>query len=206
MARTWNDDYVRGTTPWDSGAPEPILIELVQAKALPTGRALDLGCGTGTNAIWLAQHGYSVLGVDVAPLAIERARAKLPASLPCRFTTLDLFAELPDGGPFQLVFDRGCFHVFDEPSERTKVAAQVAEVLAPDGVWLSLIGSTEGPPRDVGPPRRTLRDVVDAIEPHLEIVSVRSAAFRDSPQLAMAWVCIARRRAVPAQPSSRHRG
>jgi len=80
----------------------------------------------------------------------------------------------------------------------------VAAVLAPDGMWLSLIGSTEGPPREMGPPRRSLRDVADAIEPHLEILSVRSAEFRDLPEPAMAWICLSRHRKVPAQPSTRH--
>ena len=206
MAQTWNDHYAAGFTPWDSGVPEPILVEAVQAKTLPAGRALDLGCGTGTNAVWLAQQGWTVLGVDVAPLAIERARGKLPAGLPCRFAVLDLLTTLPDGGPFDLVFDRGCFHVFDNPAERSQLAAQVAAVLAPGGMWLSMIGSTEGPPRESGPPRRTLREVVDAIEPHLEIASVTSAAFRDAPEPAMAWICASRRRAVPAQPSTGPRG
>lgn len=205
MVTTWNDNYAEGFTPWDTGVPEPLLVQMVESGSLPTGRALDVGCGTGTNAIWLAQRGYEVLGVDVAPLAIDKARARLHSGIRCRFETLDVLATLPDGGPFQLVFDRGCFHVFDEPAERAKLAAQVAAVLAPDGVWLSLIGSTEGPPRDIGPPRRSLRDVANAIEPYLEIVSVRSAEFRDTPVPAMAWVCLSRRRPVPAQTSSRHR-
>jgi SAM-dependent methyltransferase len=183
-----------------------MLVELVRSGTLPLGRALDLGCGTGINAVWLAQHGYEVTGVDVAPLAIEQARARQPAGVACRFATHDVLAAMPDGGPFQLVFDRGCFHVFDDAKERAKVAAQVAAVLAPDGVWVSLIGSTEGPPREVGPPRRSLREVADAIEPHLEIVSVRADVFRDAPEPAMAWICTSRRRAVPAQASSRPRG
>lgn len=202
---SWNDHYAQGFLPWDTGLPEPILVELVEAGALPVGRALDVGCGTGTNAIWLAQRGYSALGVDIAPLAIERAQAKTPAGLPCRFATLDFLAQLPEGGPFQLVFDRGCFHVFDDAADRAKMAAQVAAVLAPDGVWLSLIGSTEGPPRDVGPPRRSARDIADAIEPHLEILSLRSGEFREAPEKrTMAWICLSRRRAVAAQPSTRH--
>lgn len=204
MSRNWDEHYKQDFIPWDSGVPEPMLIQLVESSALPVGRALDVGCGTGTNAIWLAQHGYEVLGVDVAPLAIEKARAKLPPGLSCRFTSLDFLAEKPEGGPFQLVFDRGCFHVFDEPADRAKLAARVAAVLAPDGMWLSLIGSTEGPAREVGPPRRSLREVADAIEPYLEILSVRSSEFRDLPQPAMVWICLSRRRTVPAQPSTRH--
>ncbi|MCA8950204.1 MAG: class I SAM-dependent methyltransferase, partial [Planctomycetes bacterium] len=141
---------------------------------------------------------------DVASLAIEQARARVPAGLSCRFATLDVLVEEPAGGPFDLVFDRGCFHVFDEPADRARLAARIAAVLAPAGVWLSLIGSTEGPPRDIGPPRRSLRDVVDAVEPHLEVVSLRSAEFRDQAEPVMAWICVARRRAIAAQPSSRH--
>lgn len=204
MARSWNDNYAQGVCPWDTGVPDPLLVDVIETGSVPTGMALDIGCGTGTNAIWLAQQGYSVLGVDVAPLAIDQARAKLPAGVPCRFSTLDILAELPQGGPFQLVFDRGCFHVFDEDAERTKFAAQVAAVLAPDGIWLSLIGSTEGPARDTGPPRRSARDIAGALEPHLEILSLRSTEFTDTPAPAKAWVCLARRRPVPAQPSSRH--
>jgi SAM-dependent methyltransferase len=198
MSADWNESYEQGFLPWDAGVPEPMLIQLVESGALPAGRALDVGCGTGTNAIWLAQHGYEVVGVDVAPLAIEKARAKLPLELSCRFASLDFLTDKPDGGPFQVVFDRGCFHVFDEPADRAKFAAQVAAVLAPDGMWLSLIGSKEGPPREMGPPRRSLRDVADAIEPCLEILSVRSAEFRDLSVPAMAWICLSRRRATAA--------
>lgn len=76
-------------------------------------------------------------------------------ALGCRFAVWDILVAPPPGGPFHFVFDRGCFHVFDEAGEREQFAAQVAAVLAPGGLWLSLIGSTEGPPREVGPPRGT---------------------------------------------------
>ncbi|MFO1077146.1 MAG: class I SAM-dependent methyltransferase [Planctomycetota bacterium] len=206
MSRPWNEHYAQDFMPWDTGVVEPMLIEIAESGTLPVGKALDVGCGTGTNAIWLAQRGHTVLGVDIAPLAIDKARAKLPAGLRCRFATLDFLTQEAEGGPFQLVFDRGCFHVFDEPAQRATFAARVAAALAPDGVWLSLIGSTEGPPRDIGPPRRSLRDVTAAIEPHLEIVSVRAAEFREAPQPAMAWICLSRRRRVPAQPSTKSAG
>ena len=71
--------------------------------------------------------------------------------LRCRFARFDfLAAPLPDG-PFDFVFDRGCFHVFDEPEERARFAAHVVPALASGGLWLSLIGSTEGPARELGP-------------------------------------------------------
>jgi len=202
----WNQRYASGDLPWDTGTPEPILVEAVQAKTIAPGRALEVGCGTGTNARWLAEQGFDVLGVDLSPLAIERARvAELDAGAgACRFEVVDFLAAELDAGPFDFVFDRGCFHTFDDDDVRARFASQVARVLAPSGLWLSLIGSTEGAPRDVGPPRRTARQVIDAIEPVLELVEIQSVYFhRHGDVLPRAWRCLARRREVVAQPSTR---
>ena len=92
--------------------------------------------------------------------------------------------------------------MFDEPAERQRFAAHVSAALAPGGLWLSLIGSTEGPPREVGPPRRSARDVTLAIEPAMEIVELRSAEFRGTN--ANAWFCLSRQRTMRSQPSTRH--
>jgi SAM-dependent methyltransferase len=167
---SWNDSYASGVLPWDTGEPEPLLVEFVTSGSVTPGRTLEVGSGTGTNSIWLAER-FDVLGVDVSPLAVERAHSKMEdRGLPCRFATLDFLATpLPDG-PFHFIFDRGCFHVFDEPEERSRFVKCVAATLEVGGWWLSLIGSTEGPPREVGPPLRTAREIVLAIEPALEIV------------------------------------
>src|SRR5579872_2890858 len=200
---SWNESYATGQLPWDTGQPEPQLVEFVTSGAIKPGRALEIGAGTGTNAIWMAERGFEVVGVDVSPLAVEKANAKLEERvLPCRFAVADFLAAPPFDGQFQFAFDRGCFHVFDEPEERKLFAAHVAAALAPGGLWLSLIGSTEGPPREVGPPRRSARDIVHAMEPALEIVELRSAEFRGHD--AKAWFCLSRQRMVPAQPSTRH--
>ena len=152
---SWNESYASGELPWDTGEPEPLLVNFVSSRGVAPGLALEIGAGTGTNAIWLAERGFDVLGVDVSPLAVEEATAKVAGrDLRCRFATLDFLAAPPPYGPFHFVFDCGCFHVFDEPAERAVFALHVAAVLAPGGLWLSLIGSTEGPPREVGPPRR----------------------------------------------------
>ncbi|WP_188758746.1 class I SAM-dependent methyltransferase [Edaphobacter acidisoli] len=197
---SWNESYASGQLPWDTGQPEPLLVEFVTSSEVKPGPTLEIGAGTGTNAIWLAERGFDVLGVDVSPLAVERAQAKINGrALRCRFTALDILATPPSEGPFQFVFDRGCFHVFDEPGERQQFAARVAAALVPGGWWLSLIGSTEGPPREVGPPRRSAHEVTLAIEPALEIVELRSVEFREHG--AKAWFCLSRRRTMPAQPS-----
>jgi SAM-dependent methyltransferase len=200
---SWNESYASAQLPWDTGQPEPLLVEFVTSSAVKPGPTLEIGAGTGTNAIWLAERGFDVLGVDVSPLAVERAQAKMNGrALRCRFVASDILTTPPPGVPFQFVFDRGCFHVFDEPGERERFAAQVAAALAPGGLWLSLIGSTEGPPREVGPPRRSAREITLAIEPVLEIVELRSAEFHGHG--AKAWLCLSRQRTMPAQPSTLH--
>jgi SAM-dependent methyltransferase len=199
---SWNESYASGQLPWDTGQPEPLLVEFVTSGSVTPGPTLEIGAGTGTNAIWMAERGFNVLGVDVSPLAVERAHAKMEGlSLRCRFAACDFLATPPPAAPFQFVFDRGCFHVFDEPDERRRFAERVAHAMGPGGLWLSLIGSTEGPPRAVGPPRRSARDITLAIEPALEIVELRSAEFRGNN--AKAWFCLSRQRTMPAQPSTR---
>ena len=203
--RDWNEHYASGYTPWDSGEPDPHLVERVESGELAPGRLLEIGCGTGTNALWLAGRGFDVTALDVAPLAIERAGAKSAAAgARVRFFVHDILAAPAPGGPYDLVFDRGVFHVFDEPAERTRFAERVAAALRVGGRWLSLAGSTEGPERDTGPPRRSARDLVTAVEPSLAIVALRSTEFADDlPSSVLAWVLLARRREIPAQPSTR---
>jgi methyl halide transferase len=198
---SWNDRYASDEPPpWDTGTPDPMLVELVESHAIAPGRALEVGCGTGTNAVYLAQHGFDVLGVDISPRAIDKARSRARGR--CRFETVDFLSDAPPGGPFRFVFDRGCFHTFDDDHERARFAQNVAAALVGGGIWLSLIGSTEGPPRDVGPPRRSAREVINAIEPQLEIVHFRSSEFGVDGERLKAWLCLSRKRRIPAQPST----
>ena len=105
--------YLFGLKPWDSGIAPPELRELVEGpSALPPGRALDLGCGTGTNCLYLAEQGWDATGVDYTPRAIAAARRKVrdAASGP-RVLLGDVtkLRELGIDGPFDLLLDIGCF-------------------------------------------------------------------------------------------------
>jgi SAM-dependent methyltransferase len=200
----WNESYIAGA-PWDTGEPNRHLVEFVRSGSIERGRVLDVGCGTGTNALWLAGQGFSAIGVDIASIAIEKARAKAAGTnLDCRFERLDFLTDAVPDGPFHFVFDLGCFHVFDAAEERERFAARVASLLRPDGRWLSIIGSTEGPERDFGPPRRSARDVIGAVEPALEILELRSVDIGITlPVPVAAWRCLSRPRSVPAVASTR---
>lgn len=198
----WNDRYATNDLPWDVGSPDAHLVEFVAAGRAGPGRALEIGCGTGTNAIWLAGQGFDVLGVDLSPRAIDRAKAK-PGAGACRFEVVDFLRQDPSASGFDFVFDRGCFHTFHTAAARARFAERLAALLAPGGQWLSLMGSTEGPARDTGPPRRSAREVVEAIEPFLEIRELEAVRFHSRlPESAAAWLCVAARRTEPAQPST----
>ena len=158
------------------GEPEPLLVEFVAAGRVRPTLTLEIGAGTGTNSIWLAERGFEN-GHRRRPARGRTGHGEAEWSgfaLP--FAAHDfLAADLLDG-PFHFVFDRGCFHVFDEPEERVRFAAQVAAMLTPGGLWLSMIGSTMARPGG-GSAAALGREITLAIEPALEIVELRAAEF-----------------------------
>jgi len=106
--RLFYDAWYRfGSPPW-AGAPRAELIELVGNGTLPPGRAIDLGCGEGDNAIFLAQHGFSVTAIDFAQSAIAKARRKAAeAGVEVEFLVEDLTDLQRVQGQFDLLVDYG---------------------------------------------------------------------------------------------------
>jgi SAM-dependent methyltransferase len=105
--------YRAGKPPWDTGVTPPELVALVEGHgALRPGRVLELGCGTGTNAVYLARHGWQVVAVDLVGRAVEQAREKAAAAgvavrlLCADATRLD---DLDVPGPYDLFFDLSCY-------------------------------------------------------------------------------------------------
>lgn len=128
--------------PRPSDVPDHRLVELVEGPdRLARGRALDLGTGTGRNAIYLAGHGWDTVGVEMAGYAVELARRKAAAlGVPVRFVQGDV-TRLPDldlGEPFDLFMDGGCYHTIP-PGLRDAYAESVTAVAAP-GARLIMVG------------------------------------------------------------------
>lgn len=194
----WDQRYVDEELPWDSGEPDAHLRRVIAEHGIKPGKGLEIGCGTGTNLIWLAKHGFEMTGLDISQTAIAMARAKVAAAgVNCLLLVRDFLVDEVPGAPFEFVYDRGCLHVFDGADERSQFASRVADLLEPEGIWHSLIGSTDGPPRDTGPPRRSAAEIVAAVEPHFEILQLRSTVFdQGAHSEARAWVLVARRRAL----------
>lgn len=120
--------------PWDTGVSPPELLEFIASH--PPGRALDLGCGTGTNAITLASSGWQVTAVDFARRAISRARQKArQAGVQVDFKVADVLRLPGITGKFDLVLDIGCFHSLDA-SGRKSYVENLAELLKSEGSFL----------------------------------------------------------------------
>ena len=122
------------TPPWDTGVSPPELIEFIESH--PPGRAIDIGCGTGTNVITLVRSGWKVTGVDFAPRAIHLAGRKIKAAnVQAELSVNDATKLHGITGPFDLALDIGCFHNLREKSQE-KYLDQLDRILASDGAWL----------------------------------------------------------------------
>jgi SAM-dependent methyltransferase len=193
----FREAYRKGSTPpWDIGKPDFNLVQTVTTVPVAPCKALEIGCGTGDNAIWLAQRNFDVIGIDFSEIAIEKATEKAAkANVTCTFAVLNILKTHVDGAPFGFAFDRGCFHTLDAASERDTFAETVNRHLAETGLWLSLIGNADEHRLGEGPPKRTAKDIVSAVEPYFEILSLVSSHFEAHlPVPPRAWVCLMRKR------------
>lgn len=190
--------YKAGDTPWDLGRPDFNLVQTVTAMAISPCKVLEIGCGTGSNSIWLAQNNFAVIGVDASEIAIQKAVEKASNdNVNCTFLVNDIRSNKIEGSPFGFVFDRGCFHSFNSAEERRIFAEKVAAHLEKDGLWLSLVGNADEQRKVPGPPQRSARDIVNSVEPYFEILSLVSSHFESNhPSPPRAWVCLMRKRSM----------
>ena len=119
--------------PWDTGISPPELLDFIENH--PPGKAIDIGCGTGTNVITLAQAGWQVTGVDFVPRAIKTAKRKAKkAGIEAELYVRDATDLEGITGPFDLALDMGCFHSLGEA--KAGYLSELNRVLAPGGHWL----------------------------------------------------------------------
>ena len=198
IEKRYRERYKSGDTPWDVSQPDFNLIEVVTVKPILGCKALDIGCGTGDNSIWLAQKGFQVIGTDTSDITLEKAKEKASkANVECGFVLVDFLKNKIEGAPFGFVFDRGCFHSFNSENDRKSFAQNVADHLEEAGLWLTIVGNADEHRQGPGPPQRTAGDIVLAVEPYFKVLSLISSHFGSNrPKPPSAWRCLMQKRHV----------
>ena len=162
MSTDWEAQYQSGDTPWEKGAPSPGLVDHLAETPLH-GRVLVPGCGTGHDARALAAQGAEVLGIDLAPSAVEAARSFPPAGSET-YEVADLFA-LPAHmrGSWDFVLEHTCFCAINR-SLRPAYVEAVAEALRPGGTLLAIFYLNPGWDNpDQGPPFGVSLEELDSL-------------------------------------------
>ena len=169
--------YYASRPPWDIGRPQPAFVAAADAIR---GRVLDIGCGTGDLAIWLAERGRTVTGVDFLAAPLEQARAKAAArGVEVNFLQMDALAvgEIPER--FDAATDCGLFHSFDDSGRAAYVAA-LARLLEP-GARLFVLCMADSEPGTHGPRRVTAAEIREAFRRGWTVESIEPAVFQVVP-------------------------
>src|SRR5438046_8137718 len=171
---SWADAY-RTTPPWDIGRPQPPFAGLVQAGELTGNTVLDVGCGTGENAFYPAQNGFSVVGVDLPTRAIVAAKAKAEErKLKIDFRLANALSLGFQSGRFDNAIDSGLFHTFTD-NDRISFAREIARVLKSNGRYFMLCFSDKEPTNWGGPRRITKEEIETTFSPLFNINYIKDA-------------------------------
>jgi 2-polyprenyl-3-methyl-5-hydroxy-6-metoxy-1,4-benzoquinol methylase len=186
------DAMYEKTPPWDIGRPQPEIVRLAGAGEI-TGDVLDVGCGPGDSAIFLAQRGHRVLGVDFSERPIDRARAKSAGrSLSVEFRVLDALNLASLKRRFDTIIDCGLFHTFSD-AQRPVFVESLAAAIKPGG-RLILMCFSEAETRDRGPRRVTQAELLAAFADGWRIERIEPTRFAVNPEMfadgARAWLAV----------------
>jgi SAM-dependent methyltransferase len=175
MATFFNEAY-RGSPPWDIGRPQAEFVRVASEGGI-RGKVLDVGCGTGENAIFFAGLGHEAWGLDAAPLAIEKARRKaVERAAQVEFVLGDALHLGELGQRFDTITDCGLFHVFSD-DDRMTYAKSLKTGLRRSGTFVMLCFSDKEPADWGGPRRVTKEEIGEAFSRGWKINYVKEARF-----------------------------
>lgn len=161
--------------PWDTGIPAPEIIRFISGKT--PGNVIDIGCGTGTNLLYLAQHKWVVTGIDFAPFAIGKAKRKLKDySKTLIVADVTRLSDLDLPGPYDLILDMGCFHGLSK-IDRVQYIKGLKKWLKPNGV--TMVYSFQ-PSKYSGTRGISKEDMIEYFKFHFKLINYEQGQGRPS--------------------------
>ncbi|MEN6451031.1 MAG: class I SAM-dependent methyltransferase [Thermoguttaceae bacterium] len=186
--------YRIGTPPWDVGRPHAELVRVMQEYRLRPETVLEVGCGTGADAVWLARRRFEVTAIDSSPIAIERARLRAEQqNALLRFVLEDAYEFAHTAGQFDFVYDAGMYH-----SVRQKKLERYLDMLwrvtRPGSYYLCLAGAPAEPTEN-GPAQVAEEDLRNELGRLFEFIHLRPTRLESSdPNVSYpGWSCFMRR-------------
>jgi SAM-dependent methyltransferase len=175
MTSFFNEAY-RGTPPWDIGRPQEEFVKVADEGGI-RGRVLDVGCGTGENAVFFSRLGHETWGVDSAPLALEKARQKAAKKgVRVRFELADALHLEDLAQRFDTITDCGLFHVFSD-DDRTTYVKSLRAALRESGLYVMLCFSDKESAGWGGPRRVSRGEIREAFGRGWKVNFIREARF-----------------------------
>lgn len=168
---TFDGAYEAYSAPWVIGKPQPAVVEL-ESEEMLRGEILDIGCGAGEHAIYLAQRGYSIVGIDASQPAIEYAQEN------ARNKEITVQFEVADAmslgeNKYDTILDSALFHIFD-PLDRIKYVASLKQACRSGGLVCILALSDQGP--GFGP-EVSEADITEAFDDGWKVEEVRYCQY-----------------------------
>ena len=196
----WKKRYESENTPWNISRHDSNMVGFIEKQKIEKCSVLDIGCGFGYNSIWMAKNGFTVTGIDIAELAVEKAKKNAQSeNVKCNFFQADFLNDTIEG-QFDFAFDRGCFHSPGIDGKRDKFAKQVAESLGHGGLWLTQCGNQDDIHREYFMPRLKAIDIVTPVEEFFEILHLESISIdrNQTNALPRGWLGLFKKREIGA--------
>jgi SAM-dependent methyltransferase len=191
----WDAIYREGTPPWETGMPAAELVRMVEDKIIRPASTLELACGTGADAIYLAKRGFEMTAIDSSPTALERARGRAERDdALLRLVLADAFEFGQTAGQFEFVYDVGFYH-YVRHTDLDRFLDLLWRVTKPGSYYFTVAARKGDTAVEGGPPPVTKRQIYHELGRLFELVQLQECRLGspDSTGGYPAWSCLMQR-------------